>query len=177
MTRTMGLLIAGAMLGCGDSTGPPDPPEFFITTDSLSYTLHETDVSDLFSFDLVTQFTNALPDTVYILSCGGKPFWHFEHSRNGVFTLSVLGFGCAPTFLCATPFPPGSVRTDTVQWFFSRRGPNNVERFDQEIPGTFRASLVVWDSLGEAPFTGREIAKELRVSAPFDILPAPGTGG
>lgn len=41
MTRTMGLLIVTATLACGDSTGPPEGPEFFIITDSASYTLRE----------------------------------------------------------------------------------------------------------------------------------------
>lgn len=176
VARTMGFLIVVATFGCGDSTGPPDAPEFFITTDSTSYTLNESGTPDLFFIDLVTRFTNALSDTVYIDSCSERPFRFFEHLSDGVFTRSELGAGCAGAFLGETPFPPGAVRTDTIRWHFSRRSATSAENFDREIPGTFRVFFIVWDSLGENHIN-REIAKELRVSAPFDILPAPEAGG
>lgn len=172
---TMGLLLAGALLACGDSTGPPDPTEFFISTDSSSYTLIETPSPGVFVINFVTRFTNAVPDTVHFLSCSGRPFWAIEHLSDGVFSRSEIGPGCATSFNGVTPFPPGAVRTDTLRWFFFNGG-NNEPIFNREIPGTFRVSFIVWDSLGENQ-TGREIAKELRVSAPFDILPVPGTGG
>lgn len=176
MTRAMGLLITLATLACGDSTGPPDPPELFITTDSVSYTLKESNIPNLFFMRLVTQFKNPLPDTVYFSSCSGLPFWRFEHLSDDVFTGAEQGIACAPLFLGETPFPPGSVRTDTLLWPFANGG-NNEPSFNREIPRTFRVLFIVWDSVDVGRHTGREIAKELRISAPFDILPVPDTGG
>lgn len=115
MTRTVGLLITLVALACGDSTGPPDPPEFFITTDSLSYTLKEIDLPGVFFFDLVLQFTKPLPDTLHFLSCGPGPFPDFEHLSDGVFTRSETAPGCALAFIGERALPPGAVTTDTQQ--------------------------------------------------------------
>ncbi len=170
------VLIVLATLACGDSTEPPDTPEFFITTDSSSYTLKESGIPNFFLMSLVTQFKNPLPDTEYISSCGGGPFFRFEHLSDDVFTLAGQGVACAPLFLGETAFPPGAVRTDTLLWPFDNGG-NNEPSFNREIPGAFRVFFIVWDRVDVGRHTGREIAKELRVSAPFDILLAPGTGG
>lgn len=173
--RALGLLMVVVAAACGDSTGPPEPPEFFITTDSTSYTLKETS-SGIFFIDFVTQFTNTLPDTVHFLSCLGTPLPLMERLSDGVFSPSEIGPGCFVAWVQETPLAPGAVTTDTLQWLLSDMG-NNEENFNREMPGTFRIVLTVWDSLGEVPQSGREVAKELRVSAPFDILLAPGTGG
>lgn len=175
MRRTLAFLVVSLAVACSDAVGPPDKPEFFLVTDSLSYTLKETGTPGVFHMNLVTRYTNPLPDTLHFYACGPGPMWFFEHMTGADFTQSENSPGCAISFIGMGTLLPGEVRTDTLLWLISSRGAN-LEGFMREIPGTFRVVHVVWDSVGEN-LTGREIAKELRVSNPFEILPVAGTGG